>query len=545
MEHLMPRLSGRLALALFSAAGAATPALAQLRVCAWNISSYSGAHATRDPAFKTSIYGSFQGRSLAPDIVVLQEISNTNNGAGATAFLNVLNTAPGSPGDWALAPWFSSPDTSLAFYYRTSKVVFLGQTLVLAGGDINGAPRDIRRYDVRPAGYSTTGSTLAVYADHMKAGSSCCEVGSDQARRLVEAAAIRGNANNLPAGWHFIFGGDTNIQSSNQDAYQEFVDAVPPQPPPSPYPNTVRGQFFDPIKTPGSWDNNGAFDMVHTQAPGSGGAGMDSRYDFLLVDAGLIDTKGFEYIGNATIPYSTATCNDPNHSYRAWGNDGRSFNSAIFVGTAGGDENLMVGAVIAQALVNSCSTDSSGGHLPVVMNLRVPPVVLAPAVVNLGTVPQNAVAQAPLPVANGGNVSLWTTSGIATLQYSLSGSSGVTVPPGTFTGAPGAAAISHTVSINTSAAGPFSGTVTITPTDADTPPFAVAVQATIVAPPSCYANCDGSTLDPVLNVADFTCFLQRYAAAEPYANCDGSTSFPALNVADFTCFLQAYASGCP
>ena len=29
---------------------------------------------------------------------------------------------------------------------------------------------------------------------------------------------------------------------------------------------------------------------------------------------------------------------------------------------------------------------------------------------------------------------------------------------------------------------------------------------------SCYANCDGSTNTPVLNVADFTCFLQRYAA---------------------------------
>jgi hypothetical protein len=29
---------------------------------------------------------------------------------------------------------------------------------------------------------------------------------------------------------------------------------------------------------------------------------------------------------------------------------------------------------------------------------------------------------------------------------------------------------------------------------------------------ACYANCDGSTLDPVLNVADFTCFLQRYVS---------------------------------
>ena len=64
-------------------------------------------------------------------------------------------------------------------------------------------------------------------------------------------------------------------------------------------------------------------------------------------------------------------------------------------------------------------------------------------------------------------------------------------------------------------------------------------------PPACYANCDQSTTPPVLNVADFTCFLQRYAAAEPYANCDNSTTPPVLNVADFTCFLQSYAAGCP
>jgi hypothetical protein len=67
----------------------------------------------------------------------------------------------------------------------------------------------------------------------------------------------------------------------------------------------------------------------------------------------------------------------------------------------------------------------------------------------------------------------------------------------------------------------------------------------IINPPSCYANCDQSTVAPVLNVQDFTCFLQRYAAGESYANCDSSTAAPVLNVQDFTCFLQRYAAGCP
>ena len=63
--------------------------------------------------------------------------------------------------------------------------------------------------------------------------------------------------------------------------------------------------------------------------------------------------------------------------------------------------------------------------------------------------------------------------------------------------------------------------------------------------PQCYANCDGSTITPVLNVADFSCFLTKFAALHPYANCDGSTIAPVHNVADFSCFLTKFAAGCP
>jgi hypothetical protein len=61
----------------------------------------------------------------------------------------------------------------------------------------------------------------------------------------------------------------------------------------------------------------------------------------------------------------------------------------------------------------------------------------------------------------------------------------------------------------------------------------------------CYANCDASTTLPVLNVADFICFLSHFAAGDSYANCDASTTPPILNVADFVCFQQRFAAGCP
>jgi outer membrane protein assembly factor BamB len=63
-------------------------------------------------------------------------------------------------------------------------------------------------------------------------------------------------------------------------------------------------------------------------------------------------------------------------------------------------------------------------------------------------------------------------------------------------------------------------------------------------PAPCYANCDLSTSAPTLNVADFTCFLTKFATGDPYANCDASTTAPTLNVADFTCFLTRFAMGC-
>jgi hypothetical protein len=61
----------------------------------------------------------------------------------------------------------------------------------------------------------------------------------------------------------------------------------------------------------------------------------------------------------------------------------------------------------------------------------------------------------------------------------------------------------------------------------------------------CYANCDQSTTPPALNVLDFGCFLNQFAAASPYANCDQSTTSPVLNVLDFGCFLNRFAAGCP
>jgi hypothetical protein len=70
----------------------------------------------------------------------------------------------------------------------------------------------------------------------------------------------------------------------------------------------------------------------------------------------------------------------------------------------------------------------------------------------------------------------------------------------------------------------------------------------------CYPNCDSSSVPPLLNAADFQCFLNQFSASLSashdqqvacYANCDGSTIDPVLNIADFLCFINKFAAGCP
>jgi hypothetical protein len=55
------------------------------------------------------------------------------------------------------------------------------------------------------------------------------------------------------------------------------------------------------------------------------------------------------------------------------------------------------------------------------------------------------------------------------------------------------------------------------------------------------ANCDGVG---GLTANDFQCFLDLFASGSAAANCDGSTVSPVLTANDFQCYLNAYAGGC-
>lgn len=61
----------------------------------------------------------------------------------------------------------------------------------------------------------------------------------------------------------------------------------------------------------------------------------------------------------------------------------------------------------------------------------------------------------------------------------------------------------------------------------------------------CYADCDQSTGVGVLDVFDYICFGNKFAAGDPYADCDCSTGLGVLDVFDFLCFGNKFVVGCP
>jgi hypothetical protein len=495
-------------------------ASAQLRVQTHNISFFSGGQSAD---IATAYYGTYTGafgpQSMRPDLVMTLEFQSQ---AAVDSFLLSLNTAyKNATGDtvdrWSAAPFTNGPDTDSAVFYRNDKMQYLSRTLVIAGGDVNGAPRDIYRYDLKLLGYTSSAAIVSCYPVHFKSGSGS----TDQARRQIEATAIRNNINAVRATdplRAFVFGGDTNIQNSNQAAYQTLVSGA------------VNSRVNDPINSPGTWNNNSAFRFIHTQDP-IGAGGMDDRHDQILISSNLIDGAGFDYIGNASIPYSTTSWYDPNHSYRAWGNDGTTFDAAMAIAS-----NTFVGPAIAQALVNLCS---GAGHLPVILDLRVPAIAaVSTPTINFGDKFVGDAASGQFVVTNTGDTAKWSVAGIANLNYSVSlAGAGFSTPLGGFVDAPNAGAPAgntHVVSLNTATPGAYSGTVTITTDAPDQPTLTVTLSGNVYCP-------SDVNRDFLSDLADFFQFLNDFDQSLIGADVSGNGE---VDLEDFFKFLNDFDSSC-
>ena len=285
----------------------------------YNVLNYPGATASiRNPEFIRVI------AYVRPDVLIVQEMTSQS---GMTDFLtDVLDAA--EPGAYDAAPFMDGPDSDNALYYKSSLFTYLGQTVLQT------ELRDINGYRLRPVGVNADSLDLRIYSAHLKASQ-----GFEQ-DRFAEADTLRNHLNTLPDGSFLLAGGDFNLYTSTEPAYQELIGSQ----------GDNSGRLYDPINTPGDWNDDITFVNVHTQSTrtenlGDGGAlgGLDDRFDFLLLSYTFQSGTRWQYVSG---------------SYNELGNDGNHFNQSVNAGT-----NTAVPDSIADAL------HSASDHLPVYLDI--------------------------------------------------------------------------------------------------------------------------------------------------------------------------------
>ena len=285
------------------------------------------------------------------DALLLQEQSSYTS--STQGFVDLLNSIYGA-GTYSLAMFNG---TTLGggrpgLVYNTNTLQ-LQETIQFGEVGTSLQARKTLRYRLRPVGYGSE-ADFYIYNNHYKAGS----FPTDQARREVEATALRANSDALGDDLHAIYAGDYNIRSSFEAMYQTLTAAG-------------NGQAFDPLNRSGVWSGSSGNRDVHTQSPAestSGGlitGGMDDRFDFQLVTGEFLDDEGLSYIAG---------------SYRAFGNNGsHTFNQPI---------NVANNTALPTNVLDALATVSD--HLPVVADYQLP----ARMGVTVATVPERVLTGA-------------------------------------------------------------------------------------------------------------------------------------------------------
>lgn len=268
---------------------------------------------------------------LNPDIFVACEIQ-TQEGADSvlTRSFNVYGQSNYAKATFNLANVGQSLYNQL--YYNTDKLTLQYQDY------INTYPRVIDHYVLYlndpnlSQFYDTT--FIEVYMCHLKAGSGSAE----QNERAQQAQEIANFIQQRPSNRHHLVCGDLNVYTSNEQAYQIFL-------------NSGVG-LVDPINQPGNWNNNSSFAGIHTQSTRSGEnldcgsqGGSDDRFDQILVSPNVM-------VGSDSLRYLT-------NSYKAVGNDGNHYNLSLI--------SNPVNSLYPDSVVKALYYMSD--HLPVAMSM--------------------------------------------------------------------------------------------------------------------------------------------------------------------------------
>lgn len=339
----------------------ASTATAQLRVVTWNTA--GGPRSGLGDILEAIGNEEVNGIAKPIDVLSLQEQSSSVT--TTQAIVDLLNDIYGAGTyDRATLDGGTSGGGRPGLIYNTTTVSLESQA---AFGEVNTSAqaRQTLRYELGLAGYDD--AEFVLYSNHYKASTGP----TNRARRLVEAEAVRANADQLGQGTNIIYTGDFNIRSSSEDMYAALLAPG-------------NGQAFDPIDSPGNWHESATFAAIHTQAPASvssgglAGSGVDDRFDFQLVSGELLDGEGLNYIPG---------------SYRSFGNNGtHTLSGAISTGTGASSEILQ-------------TLEAVSDHLPVIADYQVPAVLSATSLVEIpAQIPLGASIEFEILVENAASV---------------------------------------------------------------------------------------------------------------------------------------------
>ncbi len=428
------------------AAGIAASAPGQIRVVSYNVAGLNGNLTALQDVFDALMVDDKPGFATAPAILVFQETQS----ADTNPILSMLNAAAPSGVTYVRATFTSSSGEdsasgAQALYYRQG-VVFEDPA---GHQDIpTGAGRNADRWLLRLAGYTSPAARIYVYSCHFKAGNTA----SDETDRAAGATALRNNASSLPAGSNIVYVGDFNVYHNTEQAYLILTAA-----------GSARGN--DPYGT-GSWAVPPSSNAIkHTQSPCATGCslvsgGMDDRFDLQLSSDSLVDGEGLSRMS----------------TYRAFGNDGNHYNLDINAGN-----NTYYPADIPRSNALAAALRTASDHIPVVSEYQIPAVMAATLPAEFGRVIRNAPVTVTLEVSNAAAATIPT--GADELDFSATASGGLS-GVGSGTAMALGPAVQRAFSVNTSAAGPVTGSVLVSTTSeaAENASILLPTSGTVVLP---------------------------------------------------------------
>tara|TARA_R100001369_G_scaffold92446_1_gene137594 strand:+ start:198 stop:1472 length:1275 start_codon:yes stop_codon:yes gene_type:complete len=282
-----------------------------------------------------------------PDLFLVCEL---NDVTGANNVLAITRTAINSNFEMATYMSNTSDDSGSnqnnlqnLLYYDSTKFTLEEEIIV---------PTELRDFNVyklqlNTADQDTNPVEVYIVVCHLKASS-----GTENAQRRFDMVVqLDAYLNTLPVDTNVMLGGDLNIYTASESAFQELLDVT----------NNIT--FMDPADRVGSWNNNPNFVDVFTQstrtATGFGGSrgGFDDRFDFILTSENMLSTANLTYVQD---------------SYQVYGNNGLSacYNRAINSSNCGITSSQFSFA-IRDALHNFSD------HLPVTLSLETDATLLS------------------------------------------------------------------------------------------------------------------------------------------------------------------------